>query len=89
MKAMRCTASGLRNAAVPREMLTITFAYEVFPVEGENASQARRDLVREIKAVLDKEWGVMEFIGPKLALWQTKSCWLPFQASHAPSAPAP
>ena len=27
-----------------------------------------------------QEWGVMEFIGPKLALWQTKSRWLPFQA---------
>ncbi|CAE6935806.1 dnaJ [Symbiodinium sp. CCMP2592] len=82
-------ASGLRNAAVPREMLTLTFAYEVFPVEGENASQVRRDLVREIKAILDKEWGVMEFIGPKLALWQTKSRWLPFQAAYVPSAPTP
>ncbi|CAJ1351901.1 unnamed protein product, partial [Effrenium voratum] len=65
-------ATGLRNSATHREMLTLDFAYQVFPVEGENAVQARRDLAREITALLQKEWGTMDFRDPKLAVWQTK-----------------
>lgn len=82
-------ACGLRNAATPREMLTFSFAFEVFPVEGENVAQVRRDLVREIKNLLEKEWGVMDFRSPTLALWQTKTTWLPFEASYVPVAPTP
>eukprot|EP00434_Breviolum_minutum_P040184 symbB.v1.2.035701.t1/scaffold4868.1/size33687/7 len=100
-------ACGLRNAASVREMLTFNFAFEVFPVEGENIAQVRRDLVREIKSMLEKvrgfigflqsadatcvhqEWDVMDFRCPTLAVWQTKSTWLPFQASYVPVAPTP
>ncbi|CAJ1384579.1 unnamed protein product [Effrenium voratum] len=82
-------ATGLRNSATHREMLTLDFAYQVFPVEGENAVQARRDLAREITALLQKEWGTMDFRDPKLAVWQTKAHWRPFQASYIPTAPTP
>ncbi|CAK9105008.1 unnamed protein product [Durusdinium trenchii] len=77
-------ACGLCNAATTREMLTFCFAFEVFPVEGENAAQVRRDLVREIKSILEKEWDTMDFRCPTLAVWQTKSTWLPFQATAPP-----
>lgn len=61
--------------------------------------KVRRDLVREIKSMLEKvrgfigflqsadatcvhqEWDVMDFRCPTLAVWQTKSTWLPFQAT--------
>lgn len=61
----------LRNGATNRELLTLTFAFEVFPVEGENAQQARRDVVREITSMLEKEWGIMDFNGPRLVRWRT------------------
>lgn len=64
--------TGLRNGAVNREMLSLTFAYEIFPVAGEKLAQARRDLVRDITAVLEKEWGWMEFRCPLLACWVTE-----------------
>lgn len=65
------TASQLRNGATNRELLTLTFAFEVFPIQGENASQARRDVIRDITALLEKEWGLMEFRNPQLVAWQT------------------
>eukprot|EP00927_Polykrikos_kofoidii_P030116 TRINITY_DN25977_c0_g1_i1.p1 TRINITY_DN25977_c0_g1~~TRINITY_DN25977_c0_g1_i1.p1 ORF type:complete len:409 (-),score=53.49 TRINITY_DN25977_c0_g1_i1:222-1448(-) len=65
-------ATGLRNGATNREMLTLAFAYEVFPVEGEGLAQARRDVIREVTAILEKEWGVMEFRAPLLACWRTE-----------------
>jgi len=68
----------LRNSATSREMLTVAFAFEVFPLQGENLAQARRDLVREITALLEKEWGVMEFRCPVLACWQTHTKYAPF-----------
>jgi len=71
-------ATGLRNNATNREMLSVAFAFEVFPVEGENAAQARRDLVREIGDLLSKEWGTMEFRVPLLACWQTHTAYVPF-----------
>merc|ERR1712217_697376 len=64
-------STGLRNVASNREMLTLSFAFEVFPVEGENVVQVRRDLVKEITNVLQKEWGIMEFHSPHFACWQT------------------
>jgi len=64
-------ATALRNNATNREMLTLSFAFEVFPVEGENAAQARRDLVREISGLFEKEWGVMEFRCPIMVAWET------------------
>jgi hypothetical protein len=64
-------ASNLRNGATNREMLTVTFAFEVFPVEGENAAQARRSVVRDIHSLLEKEWGTMPFLNPRLASWHT------------------
>jgi hypothetical protein len=72
-------ASQLRNGALGREMLTLTFAFEVFPVEGENLAQARRDLVREITGMLEKEWGIMEFRSPFLACWETYTSYVPFR----------
>lgn len=77
-------ASGLRNGAISREMLTLTYAFEVFPVEGENAAQVRRDLVREINAMLEKEWGTMEFRHPLFVSWQTHTDYLPYQGADAP-----
>eukprot|EP00928_Gymnodinium_smaydae_P025807 TRINITY_DN20457_c0_g1_i1.p1 TRINITY_DN20457_c0_g1~~TRINITY_DN20457_c0_g1_i1.p1 ORF type:complete len:411 (+),score=105.73 TRINITY_DN20457_c0_g1_i1:122-1354(+) len=65
-----CT--GLRNSATPRELLSVTFAYEVFPVVGEALVQARRDVLREVAALLQKEWGQMEFRGPILACRYTE-----------------
>eukprot|EP00931_Biecheleriopsis_adriatica_P051136 TRINITY_DN29630_c0_g1_i2.p1 TRINITY_DN29630_c0_g1~~TRINITY_DN29630_c0_g1_i2.p1 ORF type:complete len:422 (-),score=63.81 TRINITY_DN29630_c0_g1_i2:30-1124(-) len=76
-------ATGLRNLATAKEALTLTFAFEVFPVLGENAAQVRRDVVREITALLDKEWGVMEFSLPRLACWQTWTNWEAFQTQAA------
>merc|ERR1711862_751186 len=64
-------ATQLRNGATSRELLTITFAFQVFPVEGENAQQARREVVREITSLLEKEWGVMDFRCPRLVSWRT------------------
>merc|ERR1712060_886523 len=69
--AKHYSSTGLRNAATNREMLTLSFAFEVFPVEGENVVQVRRDLVKEITNVLQKEWGIMEFHTPHFACWQT------------------
>jgi hypothetical protein len=74
-------ASQLRNGALGREMLTLTFAFEVFPVEGENVAQVRRDLVREITGLLEKEWNVMEFRSPFLASWETYTKYVPFKGS--------
>ena len=74
---MAFEASGLRNALAPRELLSLSFANEVFPVEGEHAFLARRQLVREIKALLEQEWQVMDFKEPRLALWHSKSQWRP------------
>jgi len=73
-------ASSLRNGAMRNEILTITFAFEVFPVQGEKAVQARRDVLRQIQALLEKEWGVMEFSGPEIVCWQTHTQYIPFQA---------
>lgn len=64
-------ATQLRNAATNREVLSLTFAFQVFPVEGENAQQARREVVRDITSLLEKEWGVMDFRGPRLVSWRT------------------
>lgn len=64
-------ASNLRNGATTREMLTVKFAFEVFPVEGENVTQARRSVVRDITSLLEKEWGTMPFLSPRLACWHT------------------
>lgn len=64
-------ATRLRNAATGPEMLTISFAFEVFPIQGESAQQMRRDLVRDITAVVEKEWGIMEFRNPQLVCWHT------------------
>lgn len=64
-------ATQLRNGATNRELLTLQFAFEVFPVEGENAQQARREVVREITALLEKEWGIMDFTNPRLVSWRT------------------
>mmetsp|Transcript_27543 Transcript_27543/g.91396 ORF Transcript_27543/g.91396 Transcript_27543/m.91396 type:complete len:433 (+) Transcript_27543:134-1432(+) len=71
-------SSGLRNSATNREVLTIAFAFEVFPVEGENAAQVRRDVVREITALLEKEWGTSEFRSPELAVWQAHTDFVPY-----------
>lgn len=76
-KAME-KATMLRNGATSREMLTLTFAFEVFPVEGENAAQARRDVIREITSLLEKEWGMMEFRCPQLVCWQTHTDYVPY-----------
>lgn len=73
-------AAVLRNGAMRNEMLTVTFAFEVFPVQGENAVQARRDVLRQIQALLEEEWGVMEFKGPELVWWQTHAQYIPFSA---------
>lgn len=64
-------ATQLRNGATQRELLDITFAFQVFPVEGENAQQARREVVREITSMLEKEWGVSDFRQPSLVSWRT------------------
>lgn len=64
-------ATGLRSSATNREMLQLTFAFEVFPLEGENAAQTRRDVVKQITDLLAREWGVMEFSDPKLVCWRT------------------
>lgn len=64
-------ASRLRSSGMPKELLTLTFAFPVFPIEGENAVQARRDVVREICALFEKEWGVMEFREPFFVRWET------------------
>eukprot|EP00930_Biecheleria_cincta_P097267 TRINITY_DN88992_c0_g1_i1.p1 TRINITY_DN88992_c0_g1~~TRINITY_DN88992_c0_g1_i1.p1 ORF type:complete len:424 (+),score=49.89 TRINITY_DN88992_c0_g1_i1:25-1296(+) len=69
-------ATGLRNGATSRDMLTVSFAFQVFPVEGDHAAQVRRDVVREITSILEKEWGVMEFAAPKLACWRTKTTYV-------------
>lgn len=64
-------SSGLRSSATNREMMQLTFAFEVFPLEGETASQARRDVVKQITDLLLAEWGTMEFADPKLVCWRT------------------
>jgi hypothetical protein len=64
-------ATQLRNGATNRELLSLTFAFQVFPVEGENAQQARREVVRDITSLLEKEWGLMDFRGPRLVSWHT------------------
>jgi len=70
-KAMH-SAAGLRNAAAGhREMLTLSFAFEVFPVEGEQAREARRALGRQITELLTKEWGIAELLHPKFVTWRT------------------
>jgi len=71
-------AVGLRNGATGREMLSLTFAFEVFPVEGEHATQVRRDLVKEITSLVEKEWGVMEFRSPKFVCWRTHTEYEPY-----------
>lgn len=71
-------ASGLRNDAMARDLLKVSFAFEVFPVEGENAQQARRDLVREITGLLSKEWGTAELCCPLLACWRTHTEYEPY-----------
>lgn len=76
-KAMK-GATAIRNGATNREMLTLTFAFEVFPIQGENLAQARRDLVRDIAGLLEKEWGTMDFRSPFLACWQTHTEYLPY-----------
>lgn len=68
----------LQNNATSREMLTITFAFEVFPVEGENAVQARRKVSRDITALLEQDWGVMEFRCPEFVCWQTHTQHIPY-----------
>lgn len=64
-------ATGLPNHATSRESMTISFAFQVFPVEGDNVSQVRRELVRQITALFESEWGVAEFRDPKIASWNT------------------
>ncbi|CAE8686211.1 unnamed protein product, partial [Polarella glacialis] len=76
-------ATGIRNMAMGKEVLTLNFAFEVFPVEGENAAQVRRDMVRQVTSLLEKEWGVMEFTAPKLACWQTRTSYVPLEAATA------
>mmetsp|Transcript_133433 Transcript_133433/g.231887 ORF Transcript_133433/g.231887 Transcript_133433/m.231887 type:complete len:408 (-) Transcript_133433:173-1396(-) len=83
-KAME-KATMLRNGATNREMLTLTFAFEVFPVEGENAAQARREVVRCITEILEREWGVMEFRCPQLVCWQTHTEYVPYSVLAAES----
>lgn len=86
-KAVQGTTK-LRNSATNREMLTLTFAFEVFPVEGENAAQVRRDLVREITAMLEREWAIMEFRCPQMVCWQTHTAYSPYDvAAQAVTAP--
>eukprot|EP00929_Paragymnodinium_shiwhaense_P047097 TRINITY_DN2389_c1_g1_i8.p1 TRINITY_DN2389_c1_g1~~TRINITY_DN2389_c1_g1_i8.p1 ORF type:complete len:381 (-),score=42.52 TRINITY_DN2389_c1_g1_i8:223-1365(-) len=50
-------ASRLRNSATSREILSVTFAFQVFPVHGEHVEQARRDVIREVTDMMQKEWG--------------------------------
>lgn len=71
-------AGALRNGATSRDMLTLSFAFEVFPVEGENAAQSRRDVIRELSALLEREWGVMEFRCPQLVCWRTHTEYAPY-----------
>merc|ERR1712232_59511 len=73
------SATALRNSATNRDMLTLTFAFEVFPVEGENVAQVRRDLVREITSLLETEWGIMEFRCPQMVCWQTHTRGVPYE----------
>ena len=45
---------------------------------GENAAQARRDLVKEISGLFEKEWRVMEFRSPIMAAWETHTRYIPY-----------
>mmetsp|Transcript_40852 Transcript_40852/g.91666 ORF Transcript_40852/g.91666 Transcript_40852/m.91666 type:complete len:288 (+) Transcript_40852:3-866(+) len=72
--------AGLRNGATRREMLELKFAFQVFPLEGEKIAQIRRDVVRQLSAVVEKEWGAMDFRCPQLACWVTHSEYLLYDA---------
>lgn len=80
-----CT--GLRNSATSREVFMMAFAFEVFPVEGDEATQVRRRVVREINALLEKEWGVSDFRAPFLATWQTHTDYVRHAGSVGGVAP--
>mmetsp|Transcript_36036 Transcript_36036/g.84509 ORF Transcript_36036/g.84509 Transcript_36036/m.84509 type:complete len:411 (-) Transcript_36036:354-1586(-) len=85
LKALQ-QALGLRNAVTRRESLAMTFAFQIFPLEGEKVMQARRDVVRQLSALLEKEWNVMEFRRPQLACWKTHSEYLlynDYMSQHA------
>merc|ERR1712232_228154 len=64
-------ATSLRNSATQREMISVTFAFAVYPIEGEMIAQARRDLSRDISNLLRTSWDVMEFSAPRLVCWET------------------
>jgi len=81
-------SSGLRNSATKREMLTMSFAFEVFPVEGEKAQQERKEVVRKITALLEKDWGVAELRHPLLVTWQTHTDYVHYAAGDAAQQPA-
>jgi hypothetical protein len=59
-------------------MLTVKFAFEVFPVVGEGLAQARRDVIRDFTALMEREWGCMEFRDPFLACWCTEHEYVPY-----------
>jgi len=80
-------ACHLRNGATPREMWTCNFAFEVFPVEGENAVQVRRELVKEISTLLAREWGTLEARSPALVTWQTHVDYKVYEGSESVAQP--
>jgi len=77
------TSTGLRNSATNRDMLTMSFAFEVFPVEGEKAQQERKEVVRKITALMEKDWGIAELRQPLLVTWQTHTDYVHYKGDSA------
>lgn len=72
--------TGLPSQKNTREALSFAFAFEVFPVIGENNQKHRREVVRKITEHLEKNWRICEFAEPRLVCWKTHTDFVPFSS---------